>query len=339
MKLNLKVIFLSFCNLVILNSMIGSNLAIRLSPAYAYFIPLIIGGISVILLIFIPKINNDSISKILKGKIFRFIIVIYLFLSTIFILYTAFKLLAFKLYFITPIYLLIIVSLFFIFLLGKLNLKTIISVNTLIYILIIGSTFLMFADTNKNDFRLLLPFKFYLNSPLRLLALIGIFLDSILYLFVPLTNNQTISKWNFVIGNILGSLLSSWFIIYSYTSLNYQFFIDLPFPALYRYRIYAGPRYLEHLDVFFDFFVCSYFILKATFNLELFRIYFKAKNNFFFRLGTIVLIGIAVLFAFYHTSNEHIYMFYPMIVLSSLMIIIYFGLWRYRNHERNSSSN
>ena len=49
MRLNLKVIFLTFCHLVILNSIIGSNLAIYLSTQYAYFVPLLLGGVTIIL--------------------------------------------------------------------------------------------------------------------------------------------------------------------------------------------------------------------------------------------------------------------------------------------------
>lgn len=337
MKLNLKIIFLTFCHLVILNSIIGSNLAIYLSPEYAYIVPLLIGLIFVILFMIIPRFETSYISNILKGKFLRFIIVIYSFLSTILILYITFKILAIKTYFMTPTFLLIIISLFFIFLLGRLSLKYIISVKILVYVLVLISTLIMFSDTNEFDFRLLLPFKFYLDKPYRLLAIFWIFFDSLLYFFIPLQDKKVLSKWNFVIGTIIASILSSWFIVYSYASLDYKFFIDLPYPALYRYRIYTGPKYLEHLDVFFNFFVCAFFILKSTFNLELCRIYLKVKNRYFYRLFIATLLGVITILAFYNTDNNLIYIYYPSLVLSGLSTIIYFGLWRYKEHGKKSS--
>lgn len=338
MKLNIKVIFLTFCHLVILNSIIGSNLAIYLSTQYAYFVPLILGGITIILLLLLPSLHPSYISKILKGHFLRFVLAIYLILSTLLILYVVFKILAMKVYLMTPPYLLIIVSLFFIFLLGKSSLKNIISVKIIVYILVLFSTTIMFADTNEFNFRLLLPLDFYLEKPLKLLSLGFIYLDCLLYLFIPLNNKQVISKWNFIIGTLLGSILSSWFIIYSYASLDYHFFIDLPFPSMYRYRIYAGPKYLEHLDIFFDFFVCAFFILKVTFNLELFRVYLKIKNSFFYRLILTTIIGVIVVLAFYHTDNNLIYNFYPSVLLSILSFIIYLGLWRSHLYGKETSS-
>ncbi len=338
MKLNLKIIFLTFCHLVILNSIIGSNLAMYLSPQYAYLVPLMLGGITILLFIILPKFQSSYISNILKHNFLRLIIALYSILSTILILYVVFKIIAIKIYFMTPTYLLIILSLFFIFLLCKLNLKQLVSLKILVYVLVLLSTLIMFADTNEFDFRLLLPLRIKLDKPYRLLVSSFLYLDSILYLLIPLQNKIVISKFNFVIGTALGSILSAWFIIYSYASLNYKFFIDLPFPAMYRYRIYAGPKYLEHLDVFFDFFVCAFFILKSAFNLELFRVYLKAKNTYFFRLIIAIFIAIITIWAFYHTDNSLDYIFYPCAILSALSIIIYLGLWRYRKHEKDNQS-
>ncbi|MGM9899296.1 MAG: hypothetical protein ACI32E_01795 [Bacilli bacterium] len=337
MRLNLKVIFLTFCHLVILNSIIGSNLAIYLSTQYAYFVPLLLGGVTIILFLLLPTPHSSYISKILKGHFLRFVLAIYLFLSTLVILYVVFKILAMKVYLMTPTYLLIIVSLFFIFLLGKMSLKNILSVKIIVYILVLFSTTIMFADTNEFNFRLLLPIDFHLDNHVKLLSLGFIYLDSLLYLFIPLNDKQVLSKWNFIIGTLLGSILSSWFIIYSYASLDYKFFIDLPFPSMYRYRIYAGPKYLEHLDIFFDFFVCAFFILKVTFNLELFRVYLKIKNSFFYRLILTIIIGLIVAFAFYHTDNNLIYTFYPCALLSAISFIIYAGLWRYHLYGKKTS--
>ena len=71
MKLNLKVVFLSCCNLLFLNCMVTSNIAMKLYPESAYFVPLILGIITCLIYLLVPKLIENYqtiIDAIIKAK-------------------------------------------------------------------------------------------------------------------------------------------------------------------------------------------------------------------------------------------------------------------------------
>lgn len=336
MKLNLKVVFLSCCNLLFLNCMVTSNIAMKLYPESAYFVPLILGIITCLIYLLVPKLIENYQSAILKGYLTRILLLIYLLVSTIIIIYITFRILSYHFYFITPCYLLITITLFFVMLFGFITMKNLESITLICYITLFALTIFVIANVYNKDFRLLLPITFKFDKPYLLLGLLGLMLDNILLIFIP-TETKPTSKYSLILGTIIAVIFSSWYVLDSYTFVNFQYYEGLDFPALYRYKLYYGPKYIEHLDNFLCLSICSYMFLKTLFNLELFRIYLKAKNNIFYRFFISLSIGVICIFMMYNINFKFLY-FYPIILfLSVLIILIIVSLWRYKHHERTTS--
>jgi len=329
MKLNFKVIFLSFFNIVFLNIIIISNIAISFFPHTAYFIPFFLFIISAIIYMLIPDVKNNFVSKVLKGKFTRINISIYLYTSSVFLLYVTYRIISFYFYFITPTYLLIIVSLFFIMIIGFVTIKNILSLTIIHYFLIFILTFFVIFNNDLKDFRLILPLSFKFEKGYRILGLVGMYLDNVMLLFVPIKESP-VSKWNFIIGAALGALFTSWFILDSYTFLSYKFFENLDFPALYRYKLYTGPHYIEHLDNFLNLFICSYMLSKVLFNFELFRIYIKKKNSIYYRFVIFLITSFILIALYYFIPFKSTILYVISIILTVLITIVILSLRRYK---------
>lgn len=319
---------MTFFNILFLNLLLTSNLAIHFFPKNAYLIPLLLGLIAIFLYLLLPKLKQNFQNSFMKSNL-RVILLFYLYFSTLLLLYVSFQIFSHFFYFITPTYLLIIVMMFFLFI-TKISFKPLFSLLIIHYVVIFLLMLIILANFSHKDFYLL-DFSFSFSKPYLILGLISLSLDNILLIFVP--TKKTINKFNFIIGIFLGSLFSCWFILDNYTFVNFKFFYDLDFPSLYRYKIYIGPKYIEHLDNFLNLFLSFYIFLKALFNMELFRIYSLKKNNYIFRFILFTSFALILIILYYMIPFKISYCFIPVVILSLVLVFLMFSLWRFKNDE------
>lgn len=332
MKLSIKVILLTFINTMFLNCIITSNILIYLFPRNAYIMSLLLGLFTSLLYIVLPLKRPNCQNKVLNNNFTRIILIIYLILSTVLLTLTSTKILSDYFFFLTPTFLIITILLFFVAC-SIVNVRTIMNIMLLLFVILLITSHAHFLNTNYRDFRLLTPLSFHFDKPYLALPLLFTYLDNILFFTIPSVTSTPPSKWNYVIGTLIGSLLSTWFIMDNYLFLDYHFFDNMLFPSLFRYRLYTGPKYIEHLDIFLCIYICAYIFIKLLFNLEILRQVFKRKNTLFFRLTTTTFLGVIITFLFYNYVLNQTFIIVTSLILTTTILIFYFTLWRYKKHD------
>lgn len=333
MKLNLKIIIISTINIIILNNVIGSNYFITIFNNTSFIFPLIIGTISILMVLLIPPLSKNIYTKILKSKIFRFIISTYIFVLLLSIFLTSFYIISERFFFLTPTYLIVAFSMFFIFISLKANCKTIINILLVVSIFIILISSFHLFNSYPTDYKLL-SFNFdNLSTSYKALITIPYVLDIIILLIIPINLNK-VSKKDLIISIIIGSTISSLLIMENFTYITYTFYQGINFPSLYRFRLYSGPKYIEHFDNFLSLIISLFIISKAIFYLELFRIFLHIKKTITYRLFISIFLGLITCLLFYNItfSNNIVTIF--SIILTILLFIIYLSLWRYRTNGK-----
>lgn len=333
MKLSVKVILITFINTMFLNCIITSNVLMHLFPRNAYIISFLLGIFVTLLYLIIPTKNTNFQSKVLNSKFTRIILIFYIIISTVLITLSSIKILSDYFFFLTPTFLIIAVLLFFVALVGSVNIHSIMNIMLILFVILLITSQIHFLNTNTRDFRLLLPISFYFKKPYLALVLLFPFLDNLLFFTIPSVTSNPPSKWNFVIGSLIGSMLSTWFIMDNYLFLDYRFFDNMLFPSLFRYRLYTGPKYFEHLDIFLCIYICSYIFIKLTLNLEILRQLFKKQNTFIYRLGTCLFLGAIITFLFYNYVLNHSFIIITSLISTILILIFYFTIWRYAKND------
>lgn len=331
MKISIKIILLTFINTMFLNNLITSNILIYLFPKNAYLISLLLGLLCSLFFLFLPSTSYQS--EVLNNLFQKLLLIFYLSISTLLLLLILFKILSLNFFLLTPTFLIITLFMFFIMLTGKVNIKIIVNMMIIIYLILMFSSQIHIINTNNRDFRLLLPLSFNLKKSYLSLVCICYFLDNLLFLIIPKITNQNVSKYNYVIGTIIGTIISSWFIIDNYAFVNYHYFLDELFPSLLRFKFYTGPKYIEHLHVFLGIYIISYVFIKVLFNLEIFRTLIKKKNTLNYRFITSSIITTILILLFYYLDFSYKLMITTSIILSILILLFYFSLWRTKKHE------
>lgn len=333
MKINLKVFIINTIHTIFIFSFISAHMAIFLYPKNAFFIPLIVGIICTLLILLLPNFKTFLLPHFIEKPIFKIIVIAYLAFSTCYFLLICFTILSEIFYLRTPIYLLAILLVFFVGINLRCSMKTLLNITLIIFILIIFSNFFIFFNMDERDFGLILPLDFRFPSLHQLFLFIGYFLDGFLFYFVPYPKKESINKSTLLLSVITACIISAFFIFDNYTFLTYEFFENINFPALYRYKIYSGPKYIEHFDSILSFKLSFFMITKATFNLQLLRIFLKQKNTFSYQFFVSFILGLIIVILFYAFPSLIHYLQIPSIILTTLSLLLYFSLLRCRKYE------
>lgn len=324
MKLNIKIILLTFINTMFLNNLITSNILIHYFPKNAYLISLFLGLTSSSFYLLLKKTNYQK--EVLNSVFKRILLIIYIVISTIMILLLLFKLLSINYFYLTPVFLLIIIFMFFIVLSSKVNIKIIMNMMIISYVILMFFSQIHIINTNNRDFLLIKNISLNLNKSYLSLFLICFYLDNLLFLITPPITNKEVSKYSYFIGSIIGTIISTWFIIDNYLFVNYKYFIDELFPSFLRFKFYMGPKYIEHLDVFLCIYLVSYVFIKVLFNLELFRTLIRKKNTFNYRLIITTIISLSLILLINNINLSFKLLLYSSLLLTVILIIFYLSL-------------
>lgn len=335
MKLHLKYILIMTLNLVFLSNFILSNYIMKIYSNNSVFVFILVSLFSLILLLFLPNSFKHIIKSFLSCKLIKIIISIYIIISTLLISYVLFNILSIRFFFVTPTFLLIIIFSYFLILGLIPKLSTIINTTFIISIILLVLALIPFINFNSRDFRLLLRLDFFNINNFSFIFLLCFIFDNFLFLFIPEKQNNKINKYDIIISTVIGVIISLWFIIDNYTFLDYSFFKDMNFPSLYRYKLYYGPKYIEHFDNFLNIFLCCYLYLKCLINGKLLRVTLKIKNNFIFSLMYSIILCVINIFIYYTYLFKIDYIYIPCIILFISISCIYIFLFRRSNYESN----
>ena len=334
MRINLKIIIISTINIIMLNNIIGSNYLMDTFNNNSFLFPLIIGVLSILLILLVPKLSKKTYSSILKSTFIRFIISLFLFLFIITLLLFSFYIISERFFYLTPTYLIIAFTMFFIFLSLKSFYKTI--SNILLFssiIIILISSFHLF-NFYPYDFNLIKLDTSFISTSYKSLFMIVYTIEIIIFLFIP-SSFSKVAKKDLIISIIVGSIISSLLILENYLFVSSTFYEGINFPSLYRFKLYSGPKYIEHFDNFLSLIISIFIISKTIFYLELLRIFLHIKKKISYRLISTLFMSVILTFLFYHITYSSYVLSIFSIILSSLILLIYLSLWRFKANETN----
>ena len=323
MKLNLKLVLIYSLNIILLNNLVLSNYLMNSFNINSIYIILIMGIISIIFILILPKDLNKIVTSLKFNKTFKIILGIYLLFMTIFTLAIITYHISERFFYLTPTFLIILFMLYFIFLLLKIDLKQLSNILLLSFIIILViSSFHLFNKANC-DLYFLKDINFSLDNFHLVLLLSSFLFDGLIFLIISNYTSDTISKKDIIISIIIGSIFSSLFILQSYSYITPDYYNSMNYPVLYRFRIYFGPKYIEHFDNFLLLVISFFIISKSTIYLELFRISFNFKKTIYFRLIIFILLCLILSFLFYNFGYNIEHLKIPLIIISILLYIIY----------------
>lgn len=333
MKLHPKYILIMSLNIIFLFSFIFSNYLIKIYSNKVIFIFIIIFIISLLLFILLPKSFPHILKNIYNSKFIRYILIGYVIGSSLLIGYVLFNIISIRFFFVTPTFLIMIMFSYFIIIGLIFSLKSIINTTFFISIILLFLVLIPFISTSNRDINLLhrLDFKYSYNLSFIFVTLIP--LDNLLFLLIPNKKN-IINKYDLLISCVIGLTISGWFIIDNFTFIDYSFFKDMNFGSLYRYKLYYGPKYIEHFDNFLNIILCCYLYLKCLINGKLLKSLLFIKNNVISSIGFSIVFLIFNIYIYYSFIFKIDYVLIPLIPLSILLLIIYiFIIWR-NKYER-----
>lgn len=339
-KILFKPLLVSTMLTLLLTSIFSSNIAMHLYPRNAFFIPLIVGVGVIILAFFLPSSPSSYFARIMKNPFFRIILIVYLIISTIFFLTIGLMVLSNNFYFTTPSYILIMLVGASIVFLTLSPLSSFLNVALIVLVSVAVINILQIVNVNTRDISIMLPLSFQIPKIYQLVALICYFFDLLIFYFLSYPKNTAMNKKTFILSTIITIIISTWFILDNYTYFSYQFFQGLDFPSLYRFKIYIGPKYLEHFDILIAINVTSFLVIKGTLNISLLRSALGIKPKFGRTLILTALIcgltGLGLAKLPPRTST----MMIPSYIMTGLIMIIYLYLvTRREKSESISSSN
>lgn len=323
MKLNIKFILLFSINLILMNNLILSNYIMNLYPESGYLIHIILGIISVILVLFLPNNLVNIKEKILNNKYCKFFISITLLFIIIITISISIYHISERFFYLTPTFLIVLFIMYFIFLILKADINNLLNITLLSFIfIIIISSFHLFSKT-RLDANFIKPFSFIFKNPLIIFSFIGFYLEGLIYIIPLNTKNLAIRKLDIIISIIIGSIISSFLLLQNTLYLTPSFFNDLNYPALYRFRLYFGPKYIEHFDNFLLLIISLFIIPKISLYLDLLRVTLNIKKSVYYRLGVFIFFSFISIFIFYNFGYNIKYLFIPNIIFTILTFIFY----------------
>ena len=247
-KINLQLMYLF--NIIFFTfglSLISySSLLINKVTYISWLIPIITIPISVLLFYLLPN-NKNVINKLKNNLIFKFVIICYNLLSTIFISYYTIKILSNWFYINTNI----IIFIFFfstIFLIGLIKTNAIIRIGFIWSILFFFILLTLIFIQNDLEISFIKPININ-NNILSCLFYLSIPLDNILYLFINSSTDNIPTKTTIIKAIILALLIASLHLFLSLTIVNYRFYESLETPSINIFFMFYTKNYIGHYDI------------------------------------------------------------------------------------------
>lgn len=323
---NLKILFINSILLIFTNALTTSNLLIKENPHIAIFIPSIILIIILLLSIFLPSFNK-SILKIINNNLFiKIILVIYLTLSTILLLSTGINLISRFFYIKTPIFLIILTTVFAISFLSKMPLNRMLNLFFLILILVALYNFLKFITLSKGTSLIIDDIGFNDNPIYSICSTIYVYLDSfILYLFT-IKGKPMMNKKTFIFSSLLIAFFTTYSILESFLYLPPTILSTTFYPVLFKYKALAGGKYFDNLTTILFTDTLILMIFKGAINLFSLRVLLNLKHKQSVFVSQTIILTLILTFIYYLKILEDKYIYIIGIICSFLLLIFYFYL-------------
>ena len=299
-----------------------SSLLINKVSYISWLIPIITIPISILLFYFLPNKKN-TITKLKNNMIFKFVIVCYNLLSTIFLTYYIIKILTNWFYTNTNI-------LIFIFFFSGIYLIGLIKANTIIRVGFIWSILFLFILITlifiQNDLVLSFIKPINLNNNiLSCLFYLTLPLDNILYLFINSNTDNIPTKKTIIKGIIIALLISSLHLFLSLTIVNYRFYESLETPSINIFFMFYTKNYIGHYDIALIILLLVTYFYKAALYSNISLQFFNKKTKplmcLVFSILSFCLLKILV---FNHDYiNKVKWVLFCLIMLIYLIIVFY----------------
>lgn len=331
-----KLAFINFAMLTLLSSIIISNALIVGNAKFSYVILVLFIPILFLILIVGKFKDRFILSRIYKRKITKLILILYLFLSFIFMTIISVNIINQFFYFSMPDYFFIIVSVFVTMYIASLSNNNLVNLSFTIFVILLLINLLRIFNVSKGTYDFIIhdiqSFKFDFNFEILLLS--GLFLDGIILFFYNDDNKRLSKKW-YIISTCLGVVMSIFIMLENYLHIPYQFLNNSFFPSFTRYKMTIGPKYIEHFDVLLLINTIILIIIKCAISLRTLRLLLKIKQNFKNQiiLSFFFILLIELVIQFFNLNMKTMY--YCSLFLGGLLLLFYlnFFIFRRKNHE------
>lgn len=315
-----------FFNFIFLN-----NISITYFKNIAFLIPLVLGAISILFIIILPKqpINNKYLSKFIKLTVSLYYIVF----NAIIIL-TCVYILTYYFYQKTSFLLMSLLISLVIILLTEFSSKHLYDISLTLYLFIIIFNGILIFNTSFFNIDLIHNINFthfFNNDLLILLSMLFILFDPITHYISNIPNENINLKSNIIISIAISTLISSLTIFINYLYYSSSYLSQSLFPALSFISSLFGPEFLDYFTILILINTLVFTLLKASINITTIKEYFKKVP--FLNIILTIFIFIMSNLIFKYKEQTIFKDFYIGFILTFFIFIIYF--WLIKNKEVN----
>ena len=321
---NLNLILYLTLSSVFFNFILLNNVSITYFPSIAFLIPLIMGVLSILLFIFLPKQKNEFIKHNTFVKLISFLY--YIGLNILLLLLCTYVL---NYYFYPKTNFLLLSTLFslVILLISLYKTKHIYDISFTIFLFIFISNFILLFNTSYGDFDLLFNIRIntlFNNKWFLLLSLLFIQLDPICFYLNNIIEEKSNMRKSIIISTIISSAISCMTILINYLYYSSSYLSEAIFPSFSFISCLLGPEFLDYFTIIILINTLTYCLLKSSLNISLISSNYYSKS---------IINIITIAFVLFITNLIYQYEFlsfyqfkYLGITLSLILLIIYIWL-------------
>lgn len=306
---------------LLLHYVIINNVSIYLFPNAAFLVPLIVGLITILFVLLLPKApirfkKFNSLIKITYSLYYILFSIIILAFSTYIINYYFYPK--------TNFFLLTLLFSLVIMLLSSYPTKHLFDVSLTIYLVIFLLNFILLFNTSFIDLDLIynIDLKVQFSNYIPIILLLSISLEPINNYLLNIHEENIKIKRSIIISTIITSIVSSILIFINYLYYSDIYLKNILFPSFSFIYSLLGPEFIDHFTIIILFNTLAYSILKISFNISSISSLFNKTS--FIKYFQIILIFILTNLIYKYSHLELLKLEYALFVLLILILTIYF---------------
>lgn len=301
------------------SSLLISNTIMRTYPESGFIIYLLILPL-ILIGALLAKSHKHIIKIILSNNFLRFLLTLYLLISSFIFLIAYLKVTNDFYYRLTSPLIITIILIITSLIFSSYGINNIINIGFVSFIILILLSSITLLNKTDYDTNLLNTTNFQIDNTYYLIGYLFIFFDVIIVSIF--SHRKTNLKKSYIFVGIIACFINTFLIFENYLLFNFQYFIEGRYPYIVKYLAFTKNRYFEHFDLFYLIFVSVYLLFRLSINFEILRINSKFRRN----NCLIILFPIYLILTVYLSSNISFGINLINIILTITTIILFIFL-------------
>lgn len=318
---------------LLLHYVIINNVSIYLFPNAAFLVPLIVGLITILFVLLLPKApirfkKFNSLIKITYSLYYIVFSIIILVFSTYIVNYYFYPKTSF--FILTLLFSLVIM------LLSSYSTKQLYDVSLTVFLFIFLINFILLFNTSFIDFDLVynIDLKNKLTDYIPIIILLSFSLEPINNYLLNIHEENVKVKHSIIISTLITSIVSSIVIFINYLYYSDTYLKNTLFPSFSFIYSLLGPEFIDHFTIVILFNTLAYCILKVSMNISIVNSFFN--KNSFIKYLSVILIFVLTNLIYKYSHLEFLKFEYALFVLLVLIITIYFFILMNKKEKKDA---